>query len=177
MKTFCKGVILLWLRPKNKELFYGLLHYSEKVGSTEKCREPQPDSDRWIQYCFPDPYVLGTNLVFIEFHIDWREWLPTQVSTEDSKSYSRQTIDLLARLAQGETFEEKDIKFPKPVKEKGKKNMRNNTQKKHKSRRGRQYHSKVQKIRHSIKLPTSIEYYKCELILFQLPHGLVFLLD
>ena len=136
-KQFVKASLYLGFVPRHKELFYGLIHDSDQLGSTGNCREPQPDSDRWIQYCFPDPEVLGRNLIFIELHIDWREWLPTQVSSEFSSSCRKHTIDLLTRLANGETFEEKDLKFPKPVKEIGKKKMGKNTPKEQKSSRGR----------------------------------------
>ena len=83
-KHFVSASLYLGRVPSNKRLFYGLVHDSDQLGSTGTCREPQPDPDRWIQYCFPDPHFLGTNLVFVEFHIDWRDWLPTQISAEYS---------------------------------------------------------------------------------------------
>ena len=62
-----------------KRLFFGFLHDCGTTHGTDQCNEPQIDRDQWIQYCFRDQDDLGTDRVFIEFNVDWHEWVENSV--------------------------------------------------------------------------------------------------
>lgn len=76
-KEFVKLARWEGLVPDDKKLFWGLLHDCESTVDTETdtCSEPIPDRDRWVQYCMTNPRLLGNKYIFIEFDVDWNEWV------------------------------------------------------------------------------------------------------
>ena len=61
-------------------LFYGPM---EKGTFKPGDKEPTVNSDRWIQYCFRDEDALGSEQIFVEFNMDWKEWYePREDATE-----------------------------------------------------------------------------------------------
>jgi hypothetical protein len=57
------------------KIYHGLLHDCESVHLTDQCNKPQPDKQNWKQHCFADPEYLGEDRLFIEFDVDWNEWI------------------------------------------------------------------------------------------------------
>jgi hypothetical protein len=57
----------------NPKVFYGLLHDCSSTHTTDQCQEPQPDRDKWVQFCFKYNQTLGNKRIFIEFMINWDE--------------------------------------------------------------------------------------------------------
>mmetsp|Transcript_30445 Transcript_30445/g.73965 ORF Transcript_30445/g.73965 Transcript_30445/m.73965 type:complete len:478 (-) Transcript_30445:456-1889(-) len=62
--------------PSEPLVFHGRLHHPFKTKSTDDCNAPIMDSDEgFIQYCFKESDDLGTDRLFIEFNVNWNEWL------------------------------------------------------------------------------------------------------
>lgn len=62
----------------NYQVYYGLMHSNNLQDKPIGNKIPVVHKDGWIQYCFLDPknnFVLGEERFFIEFDIDWNEWI------------------------------------------------------------------------------------------------------
>lgn len=78
-KHFVKLARTHGVRPHGCNVYLGLLHDCNSTKETDKCKEPKPDADGWVQYCFKygdemENENLGLQRVFVEFFIDWVEW-------------------------------------------------------------------------------------------------------
>jgi hypothetical protein len=60
--------------PRKIDMFHGWLHDCQKTALTDTCKSPAIDKDEWEQYCFPDPFDLGMERLFIELNVDRNEW-------------------------------------------------------------------------------------------------------
>ena len=64
------------ITPKEPDVFKGRLHNPFTTAETDSCNKPQMDGDKnFIQFCFKDPEDLGEDRLFIEFDVEWNEWL------------------------------------------------------------------------------------------------------
>ena len=72
--------------PRHPIGFWGYLHDCDvtKISSTTNDLHavPKIDKDRWKQYCFRGDtefeYHLGEKRIYVEFHVDWNEWIDVQ---------------------------------------------------------------------------------------------------
>jgi len=60
---------------------YGLMHDCREGMKPTGNKAPVPDRDGWIQHCFRKSVVLGKSRLFIEFNMDWNEWLSLESIT------------------------------------------------------------------------------------------------
>mmetsp|Transcript_48399 Transcript_48399/g.117174 ORF Transcript_48399/g.117174 Transcript_48399/m.117174 type:complete len:282 (-) Transcript_48399:156-1001(-) len=78
-KTFVKLARYYGIIPTlnhRQSAYAGRFHDVSTVNATDKCEMPKMDPDKnYIQYCFPDQEELCSERIFIEFDIDWNEWL------------------------------------------------------------------------------------------------------
>ena len=78
--------------------YVGWPHHCEKTEATNKCSEPCPDNEKWIQHCFSNQDYLGYHELFVEFVVDWEEWEKDNVFVkEKTENY----IDNMVRKIMG----------------------------------------------------------------------------
>ncbi|CAB9524855.1 expressed unknown protein [Seminavis robusta] len=85
-KEFVKLARTYGTRPKDCVYYVGWLHDCYRTTATDKCAEPVIDKDRWEQYCFSMEDFLGENFLFIEFNVNWNEWLDHDVDVSIQKA-------------------------------------------------------------------------------------------
>ena len=83
--------------PHEPKIFHGWLHDSDFLSVNGHCfDEPKIEASKWEQYCFKYPSCLGDDLVFIEMHIDWRQWVDEVPSHCKSKAEKQHHLSLIA---------------------------------------------------------------------------------
>jgi hypothetical protein len=79
--------------PERKRVFYGLLHACDRTENTDRCEEPKVDRDRWEQHCIRNPRDLGLDRLFIEFDVDWNEWIELGHSDSEIEGQLKEASD------------------------------------------------------------------------------------
>ena len=60
----------------------GLMHDCREGMKPSGVKAPVPDPNGWIQYCFRNGIILGVDRLFIEFNMDWTEWVTLESITD-----------------------------------------------------------------------------------------------
>ena len=93
------------LQCSSQIAFKGRLHNVKTVTNTDTCGVPKMDPDMdWTQYCFPNSCTLGKKMVFVEFVVNWNEWLD-----KASKDCSTQWLGGSASSSDSDSSSDKNL--------------------------------------------------------------------
>lgn len=89
------------------KVVYGLMHDCREGKKPVGLRAPIPDVDGFIQFCFRNPKYLGTDRLFIEFNMDWSNWITlTPTTPMEPKSEDPLSGQNMAKQAQEDITKE-----------------------------------------------------------------------